>query len=65
IPTRANLALLKNIGIEVIIAFSAVCSLREEIKPKDFVLPIKLLYLPMITLSFHVLLKESYFGQEI
>ncbi|RGB31144.1 nucleoside phosphorylase domain-containing protein [Rhizophagus diaphanus] len=39
IPTRANLALLKNIGVEIIVAFSAVGSLREEIKPKDFVLP--------------------------
>ncbi|RIA90593.1 nucleoside phosphorylase domain-containing protein [Glomus cerebriforme] len=39
IPSRANIAALKNIGVEVIIAFSAVGSLREEIKPKDFILP--------------------------
>ncbi|CAI2183450.1 10267_t:CDS:2 [Funneliformis geosporum] len=39
IPSRANIAAFKHIGVEVIIAFSAVGSLREEIKPKDFVLP--------------------------
>ncbi|GBB91614.1 hypothetical protein RclHR1_00190027 [Rhizophagus clarus] len=39
VPSRANLAALKNIGVEVIIALSAVGSLREEIKPKDFILP--------------------------
>lgn len=39
VPTRANIASLKHIGVEVIVAFSAVGSLREEIKPRDFVLP--------------------------
>ncbi|KAL1917924.1 uncharacterized protein VTP21DRAFT_3758 [Calcarisporiella thermophila] len=39
IPVRANIAALKHLGVEIIIAFSAVGSLREEIKPRDFVLP--------------------------
>jgi len=39
VPARANIAALKHIGVEVIVAFSAVGSLREEIKPRDFVLP--------------------------
>jgi 5'-methylthioadenosine phosphorylase len=36
---RANIAALKMIGIEEIVAFSAVGSLKEEIPPMDFVLP--------------------------
>ena len=36
---RANIAALKMIGVEEIIAFSAVGSLKEEIRPLDFVLP--------------------------
>lgn len=36
---RANIAALKMAGVEQIIAFSAVGSLKEEIKPLDFVLP--------------------------
>ncbi|KAJ3079365.1 hypothetical protein HK102_003833 [Quaeritorhiza haematococci] len=39
VPSRANIAALKHIGVQVILAFSAVGSLREEIKPCDFVLP--------------------------
>lgn len=39
IPARANIAALKSLGVEVILAFSAVGSLREEIAPKHFVLP--------------------------
>jgi len=39
VPARANIAALKSIGVEAIIAFSAVGSLREEIKPRDFILP--------------------------
>ncbi|KAJ9063062.1 S-methyl-5-thioadenosine phosphorylase [Entomophthora muscae] len=39
IPVRANIAALKSLGVEVILAFSAVGSLREEIRPADFVLP--------------------------
>jgi 5'-methylthioadenosine phosphorylase len=36
---RANIAALKMIGVEQIIAFSAAGSLKEEIPPMDFVLP--------------------------
>lgn len=36
---RANIAALKMIGVEEIIAFSAVGSLKEHIHPLDFVLP--------------------------
>ena len=39
VPTRANIAALRSIGVRTIIAFSAVGSLREEIKPRDFVVP--------------------------
>ena len=36
---RANIAALKMVGVEKIVAFSAVGSLKEEIRPLDFVLP--------------------------
>lgn len=39
VPNRANIAALRNIGVRCIIAFSAVGSLQEEIKPMDFVVP--------------------------
>ncbi|MDX1961443.1 MAG: S-methyl-5'-thioadenosine phosphorylase [Leptospiraceae bacterium] len=39
IPNQANICALKLIGVEEIVAFSAVGSLREEIAPMDFVLP--------------------------
>ncbi|KAI2633207.1 phosphorylase family protein [Hypomontagnella submonticulosa] len=39
IPARANIAALRHIGVRCIVAFSAVGSLREEIKPMDFVVP--------------------------
>lgn len=39
VPYRANIAALKSLGVEHILAFSAVGSLKEEIKPRDFVLP--------------------------
>ncbi|APA08531.1 hypothetical protein sscle_04g033010 [Sclerotinia sclerotiorum 1980 UF-70] len=39
IPNRANIAALRSMGVRTIIAFSAVGSLREEIKPRDFVVP--------------------------
>ena len=38
-PSRANIAALKQLGVKVVIAFSAVGSLREEIKPGDVVIP--------------------------
>jgi 5'-methylthioadenosine phosphorylase len=39
IPNLANICALKMIGVEEIVSFSAVGSLREEIAPMDFVLP--------------------------
>lgn len=39
VPNRANIAALRSIGVRCIVAFSAVGSLQEEIKPMDFVLP--------------------------
>ena len=39
IPSRANVAALRSIGVRTLIAFSAVGSLREEIKPRDFLIP--------------------------
>ncbi|KAJ3273587.1 hypothetical protein HDV01_004354 [Terramyces sp. JEL0728] len=43
VPSRANIAALKHIGVKVILAFSAVGSLREEIHPRDFVLPTQII----------------------
>lgn len=39
VPNRANIAALRSLGVRTIIAFSAVGSLQEEIKPRDFVVP--------------------------
>ncbi|KAF4125635.1 5'-methylthioadenosine phosphorylase, partial [Geosmithia morbida] len=39
VPNRANIAALRHIGVRTIIAFTAVGSLQEEIKPMDFVVP--------------------------
>ncbi|KAG8900292.1 S-methyl-5-thioadenosine phosphorylase [Tulasnella sp. 403] len=39
VPNRANIAALKSLGVKAIVAFSAVGSLREEIRPGDFVIP--------------------------
>ncbi|GFZ43944.1 S-methyl-5'-thioadenosine phosphorylase [Saitozyma sp. JCM 24511] len=39
VPNRANIAALKSIGVQAIVAFSAVGSLREEIAPGDFIIP--------------------------
>ncbi|KAG0640799.1 S-methyl-5'-thioadenosine phosphorylase [Tuber brumale] len=39
IPNRANIAALRSIGVRSIIAFSAVGSLQEHIRPRDFVIP--------------------------
>lgn len=43
VPARANIAALKMLGVQELIAFSAVGSLREEIPPCDFVLPSQLI----------------------
>lgn len=37
VPARANIAALKSLGVKVVVAFSAVGSLREEIRPGDFI----------------------------
>ncbi|MFA5778651.1 MAG: S-methyl-5'-thioadenosine phosphorylase [Elusimicrobiota bacterium] len=39
VNSRANIFALKKIGVEKIISISACGSLREEIKPRDFVIP--------------------------
>ncbi|GAB7349455.1 hypothetical protein MBLNU459_g8556t1 [Dothideomycetes sp. NU459] len=39
VPARANIAALRSIGVRAVIAFSAVGSLQEHIKPRDFVVP--------------------------
>ncbi|KAI9801321.1 MAG: S-methyl-5-thioadenosine phosphorylase [Phylliscum demangeonii] len=39
VPARANIAALRSIGVRTIIAFSAVGSLREEVRPRDFLVP--------------------------
>lgn len=36
IPNRANVAALKKLGVRCAVGFSAVGSLREEVKPRDF-----------------------------
>ncbi|EQA35488.1 methylthioadenosine phosphorylase [Leptospira inadai serovar Lyme str. 10] len=43
VPVKANIAALKILGVEEIVAFSSVGSLREEIKPLDFVLPAQII----------------------
>jgi len=43
IPQKANMAALKMIGVEEIVAFSSVGSLKEEIAPGDFVLPAQII----------------------
>ncbi|KAI9682383.1 MAG: S-methyl-5-thioadenosine phosphorylase [Caeruleum heppii] len=39
VPSRANIAALRYIGVRCVIAFSAVGSLQEEVKPRDFLVP--------------------------
>ncbi|HOU60295.1 MAG TPA: S-methyl-5'-thioadenosine phosphorylase [Rectinema sp.] len=39
VNSRANIAALKMLGVREIVAFSAVGSLKEDIHPRDFVLP--------------------------
>ncbi|KAL9611384.1 MAG: hypothetical protein Q9167_003959 [Letrouitia subvulpina] len=36
VPNQANIAALRKLGVRCIIAFSAVGSLREEVRPRDF-----------------------------
>ncbi|KAM0790507.1 hypothetical protein ACM66B_003380 [Microbotryomycetes sp. NB124-2] len=39
VPARANIAALKHLGVKAIVAFSAVGSLREEVRPGDLIVP--------------------------
>src|SRR5262249_21953601 len=39
VPSRANIAALKKLGVEKILSFSAVGSLHEPYAPRDFVIP--------------------------
>lgn len=39
VNSQANIAALKKLGVEKIVAFSAVGSLKEELPPLDFVIP--------------------------
>jgi 5'-methylthioadenosine phosphorylase len=43
VPYRANIAALKKLGVEKIVAFSAVGSLKEELRPLDFAIPSQLI----------------------
>jgi 5'-methylthioadenosine phosphorylase len=43
VNSRANMAALKSLGCEQVIAFSAVGSLKESLKPLDFVIPAQLI----------------------
>lgn len=43
VPSRANIAALKSLGVRAILAFSAVGSLREEIAPGDFAIPTQII----------------------
>lgn len=43
VPSRANIAALKHLGVDRIVAFSAVGSLKEELRPLDFVLPTQII----------------------
>ncbi|GAA5834162.1 hypothetical protein JCM11251_000558 [Rhodosporidiobolus azoricus] len=39
VPARANIAALKHLGVKAIVAFSAVGSLQEEVRPGDIIVP--------------------------
>lgn len=43
VPNRANIAALKHLGVRAIIAFSAVGSLQEQYRPRDFVIPTQII----------------------
>lgn len=43
VPSKANIYALKSLGVEQIIAVSAVGSLKEEIRPTDIVLPAQII----------------------
>lgn len=37
VPFRANVAALRKLGVRCVVGFSAVGSLKEEVKPRDFI----------------------------
>jgi 5'-methylthioadenosine phosphorylase len=39
VPSRANIAALRKLGVRSIVAMSAVGSLQEEVRPRDFLVP--------------------------
>ena len=39
VPSRANIAALKHLGVKAIVAFSAVGSLQNHLRPRDFCIP--------------------------
>jgi purine nucleoside phosphorylase len=39
VNSRANIAALRKIGVRSVVAFSAVGSLKEEVRPRDFLIP--------------------------
>lgn len=43
VPYAANIYALKSLGVRILVSFSAVGSLREEIEPRHFVVPDQLL----------------------
>jgi 5'-methylthioadenosine phosphorylase len=43
VPSRANIAALKGLGVQRILSFSAVGSLCEQMAPRDFVVPDQLI----------------------
>lgn len=59
VPSTANIAALKHLGARAILAFSAVGSLREEIAPKDFVIPSQIID------RTKGIRRSSYFGEGI
>lgn len=42
VPSRANIAALKSLGVRKVLSFSAVGSLRERFEPRQFVVPTQL-----------------------
>jgi 5'-methylthioadenosine phosphorylase len=58
VNSRANLCALKILGVEQVVAFSAVGSLKEELKPLDFVVPTQ-----VIDRTRHR--PDTYFGEGI
>jgi len=43
VPSRANIAALKSLGVRAVLAFSAVGSLREDMPPGTFALPTQII----------------------